>query len=122
MYAAISDMLQGMPELPLNMVCHQKVRLLIRDYEKLTEEARRYATHPNSHVDFLIYNCITKMPVLAIEVDGFYYHKEGTRQAERDRMKDEILAKYEIPLLRLPTNGSGELQKIHAVLCPAVTQ
>ena len=116
MYAAISDMLQGMPELPLNVICHQKVRLLIRDYEKLTEEERRYATHPNTHVDFLIYNRITKSPVLAIEVDGFRYHKEGTRQAERDRMKDEIFAKYEIPLLRLPTNGSLEIQKIKAML------
>ena len=116
MYAAISDMLQGMPELPLNVICHQKVRLLIRDYEKLTEEERRYAAHPNTHVDFLIYNRITKSPVLAIEVDGFRYHKEGTRQAERDRMKDEIFAKYEIPLLRLPTNGSGEIQKIKAML------
>ena len=119
MYAAISDMLQGMPELPLNVICHQKVRLLIRDYEKLTEEERRYATHPNTHVDFLIYNRITKTPVLAIEVDGFHYHKEGTRQAERDRMKDEIFAKYEIPLLRLPTNGSGEIQKIRGRLCIA---
>ena len=100
------------------MICHQKVRLLIRDYEKLTEEERRYATHPNTHVDFLIYNRITKTPVLAIEVDGFHYHKEGTRQAERDRMKDEIFAKYGIPLLRLPTNGSGEIQKIKAMLCP----
>lgn len=112
MYAAICDMLQEMPELPLNVICHQKVRLLIRDHEKLTDEERRYATHPNTHVDFLIYNRITKAPVLAIEVDGFHYHKEGTRQAERDRMKGEIFAKYEIPLLRLSTNGSGEIQKI----------
>ena len=78
----------------------------------MTEEERRYATHPNTHVDFLIYNRITKAPVLAIEVDGFHYHKEGTRQAERDQMKDAIFAKYAIPLLRLATNGSGELQKI----------
>ena len=112
MYGAISDMLQEMPELPLNVICHQKVRLLIRDFEKLTEEEFRYATHPNTHVDFLIYNRITKAPVLAIEVDGFHYHKEGTRQAERDQLKNEIFVKYEIPLLRLPTNGSGEIQKI----------
>ncbi|MBQ6875176.1 MAG: DUF2726 domain-containing protein, partial [Lachnospiraceae bacterium] len=117
MYAAISDMLQGMPELPLNVICHQKVRLLIRDYEKLTEEEWRYATHPNTHVDLLIYNRITKAPVLAIEVDGFHYHKEGTRQAERDRMKDNIFAKYEIPFLRLPTNGSNEIKKIRDILC-----
>jgi hypothetical protein len=116
MYAAICDMLQEMPELPLNVICHQKVRLLIRDHEKLTDEERRYATHPNTHVDFLIYNRITKSPVLAIEVDGFHYHKEGTQQAERDQLKNGIFAKYEIPLLRLPTNGSGEIQKIKAQL------
>ena len=119
MYAAICDMLQEMPDLPLNVICHQKVRLLIRDFEKLTEEETRYATHPNTHVDFLIYNRITKAPVLAVEVDGFHFHKEGTRQAERDRMKGEIFAKYDIPLLRLPTNGSGEIQKIKDVLRPA---
>lgn len=96
------------------------MRLLIRDQEKLTEEERRYATHPNTHVDFLIYNRITKAPVLAIEVDGFHFHKEGTRQAERDRMKDAIFAKYEIPLLRLPTNGSGEILKIKEILRPSV--
>lgn len=119
MYAAICDMLRGMPELPLNVICHQKVRLLIRDHNKMTEEERRYVTHPNTHVDFLIYNRITKMPVLAIEVDGFHYHKEGTRQAERDRMKDEIFAKYGIPLLRLPTNGSGEIRRIKEIIYPA---
>ncbi len=72
--------------------------------------------HPNTHVDFLIYNRITKAPVLAIEVDGFHYHREGTRQAERDQMKDEIFAKYGIPLLRLSTNGSEEIKKIRSAL------
>lgn len=122
MYAAICNMLQEMPDLPLNVICHQKLRLLIRDYEKLTEQERRYATHPNTHVDFLIYNRITKAPVLVIEVNGFHYHKEGTRQAERDQLKNEIFAKYEIPLLRLPTNGNGEIQKIKDILCPVAPQ
>lgn len=116
MYAAICDMLQEMPDTPLNVICHQSVRLLLRDYEKLTDEEFRYATHPNTHVDFLIYNRITKAPVLAIEVDGFHYHKQGTKQAERDQMKDEIFAKYSIPLLRLSTNGSKEIKKIRSAL------
>lgn len=120
MYVAICDMLQKMPDLPLSVICHQKVHLLIRDYKKLTDKERRYATHPNTHVDFLIYNRITKTPVLAIEVDGFHFHKDGTRQAERDRMKCKIFEKYDIPLLRLPTNGSGEIQKIKECLCPIV--
>ncbi len=116
MYAAICDMLRGMPDTLLNVICHQGVRMLLRNYEKLTGEEFRYATHPNIHIDFLIYNRITKAPVLAIEVDGFHYHKKGTKQAEHDLMKDEIFAKYGIPLLRLPTNGSDEIRKIKNVL------
>lgn len=116
MYATICDMLNEMPDASLSVICHQRLRLLFRNYDKLTNEEYRYATHPNTHVDFLIYNCITKIPLLAIEVDGFNYHKENTRQAERDRMKDTIFMKYGIPLLRLSTNGSEEIQKIKNML------
>jgi hypothetical protein len=45
---------------------------------------------------------------LAIEVDGYRFHKEGTEQALRDVLKDHILELYEILLLRFKTNGSGE--------------
>ena len=38
----------------------------------------------------------------------YYYHKEGTKQQERDKLKDRILEKYEVPLIRLSTAGSGE--------------
>jgi len=54
--------------------------------------------------------------VLAIEVDGFHFHKQGTKQYERDRMKDHILKLYNIRLLRFPTNGSGEIEKIAQAL------
>ena len=90
--------------------------LLIRKFDKLTDEERRYASHPSTHVDFLIYNRISKAPVLAIEVDGFHYHKNGTLQAERDKLKDSIFRKYQIPLLRFPTYGSGEIGKIEHFL------
>ena len=61
-----------------------------------------------SHLDFLIYNRVSKRPILAIEVDGYRYHKEGTKQAERDKIKDDILAQYGVPLVRFATNGSDE--------------
>lgn len=32
--------------------------------------------NPAVHLDFLIYNRISKKPVLAVEVDGYEYHKE----------------------------------------------
>ena len=34
----------------------------------------------------------------------------GTKQAKRDRLKDSIFEKYGIPLLRLSTNSSGEIE------------
>ncbi len=43
-----------------------------------------------------------------IEVDGFEYHKVGTQQAERDKLKEQVLAKYNFPVLRFRTNESNE--------------
>lgn len=116
MYAAISDLLDSRPQLSLGIICHQPLNMLIRDPHLLNDEECRYAMNMATHLDFLIYNIITKKPVLAIEVDGFHFHRQGTAQYDRDRMKDHILKLYAIPMLRLPTNGSGEIEKIAAVL------
>jgi len=43
-----------------------------------------------------------------IAVAGFEYHKVGTQQAERDKLKEQVLAKYNFPLLRFRTNESNE--------------
>lgn len=64
----------------------------------------------------LIYSRICKKPVLAIEVDGYEYHKEDTVQDSRDLLKNRIMELYEIPLLRFKTNGSGEREKIIEIL------
>jgi very-short-patch-repair endonuclease len=55
-------------------------------------------------------------PLLAIEVDGFAYHENNPAQLERDSLKNEILHTYGMPLLRLPTTGSGEEQRIRTAL------
>ena len=109
-------MLDDVPQLRLKIICHQRLNLLIRDFFWLTDEERRYAATPGIHVDFLLYNPASKCPVLAIEVDGFHFHKDGTKQAQRDRMKGSILERCGILLLRLPTSGSGEIEKIKAQL------
>ncbi|CAG9707175.1 MULTISPECIES: DUF2726 domain-containing protein [Clostridium] len=57
---------------------------------------------------FFIFRKIDKAPVLVVEVDGYAFHANNPKQLERDRMKDGILEKYNIPILRLPTNGIGE--------------
>lgn len=116
MYGAIVNLLKSRSELSLNIICHQPLNMLIRDPKRLNDEECRYAMNTATHVDFLIYNQISKKPVLAIEVDGFHYHKTGTPQYERDRMKNHILELYGIPLLRFATNGSGEMAQIEQAL------
>lgn len=95
----------------LDFMFIQPMNTLIKDKSLLTDEEIRYASN-NTYIYFLIYNEISKKPVLAIEVEGYKYHKEGTQQYERDKLKRNILFKYNIPLLRLKTNKSGEESSI----------
>lgn len=112
MYVLISNTLKLEKFSKYDVVMHFPLRNVIRDFSILTEEEQKYPQHRNTHLDFLIYNKLGKNPILAIEVDGFVYHKAGTEQAERDKRKDAILEKYELPLLRFATTGSGEKQKL----------
>ncbi len=116
MYHAIVEMLKERKDLTLDVICHHPLNMLLRDKERLNADELRFVMNPATHVDFLLYNQIGKTPVLAIEVDGFHYHKPGTKQYERDRMKDSILESYGIELLRFPTNGSGERKKLECFL------
>jgi len=116
MYGTIVDILKRHSNLSLNVVFQKQLNMLIRDQTRLSDEERRFVMHQDTHVDFLLYNQISKEPVLAIEVDGFHYHKPGTTQHKKDRMKDRILELYGIPLLRFPTNGSEECVKIERFL------
>ena len=90
--------------------------MLIRDREHLTAEESVYATHTWTKIDFLIYRKVDKSPVLAIEVDGYAFHRKGTHQAERDALKNAVLTKCGIPILRLSTVGSNERDKIRKKL------
>ncbi|MDE6857177.1 MAG: DUF2726 domain-containing protein, partial [Alistipes sp.] len=100
----------------LGIVCHQPLRQLLRDVSSLTDEDRHYALHPATHIDFLLYNRISKRPVLAIETDGYEFHKAGTVQSMRDERKNRILATYGLPLIRLSTIGSDERKRIENAL------
>ncbi len=113
MYALINKILREHGEFAdLGVLCHYPMRLLIRDTSAMTDEERLYASHPWTHVDFLIYSHVTKRPVLVIETDGYSYHNERTAQHKRDKLKDNILKKYGIHFLRLSTIESGEEKKI----------
>lgn len=98
------------------IVSHYPVRYLFQDRAILTEAEQLYLSRSGTHVDFLIYRAIGKVPVVAIEVDGFHFHKKNTKQHERDLLKDSIFSKYNLPLLRFRTDGSGEYEKIKEFL------
>lgn len=100
----------------LDRVMHQPLKMLIKDPIKLTDEECKYAMNILTHTDFVIFNKLDKMPVLVVEVDGYTYHARNPKQLERDKIKDGILHKYNIPILRIKTNESGEENMLHQKL------
>ena len=95
----------------LGLIAHLPLKEIFKNLDKLNENEKRFVTDTDSHVDFMIYNKVSKMPILAIEVDGYVFHKEGTKPS-LDILKDGIFAKYDLPLMRLNTTESGEKEKI----------
>lgn len=92
----------------LDIAVHVPLINVLADMRLLNEEELKFVTNTWTHIDFIIFNKMDKKLVLAIEVDGYYFHREGTKQQERDNIKDTILKKYEVPLIRFSTTGSGE--------------
>ena len=82
---------------------------------RLSEEQRAFV-FTDSALDFGVYSRVTGRLVLAIEVDGWQYHGASDTQRKRDALKDSIMAAYDVPVLRLPTNGSGEERRIREAL------
>jgi very-short-patch-repair endonuclease len=112
MYTVIEDVLMADEFSKLSVVAHQPLNSIIRNPHKLNDEEVNYAMNSWTHIDFLIYNFIDKSPVLAVEVDGYEFHKTDTVQHNRDKLKDQILQKYQIPIIRFKTNESMEKQKL----------
>ncbi|NFH89934.1 DUF2726 domain-containing protein [Clostridium botulinum] len=101
----------------LDYALHYPLRSLIQDTSKLIEDDEyKFAMNNLTHIDFLLFNKMNKMPVLAIEVDGYAYHAENNKQLKRDKMKDHILKTYGIEILRFSTNGSDEENKLRGKL------
>ena len=116
MYSLVKEIIADNKYAYLDVVCRFPLNMLIRDPKLLSEQECQYAMNPATHLDFLVYNRISKKPVLAIEVDGYEYHQDNTVQASRDLLKNHIMELYEIPLLRFKTNGSCEREAIIEML------
>ena len=68
MYAVIEEVLSQPEFRSFKCVMHISLNSLFRDFTNLTEEERKFAENPWSHVDFLIFNRLDKEALLAIEV------------------------------------------------------
>lgn len=110
---------QALKELQLHnvsVVCHYPLSRLISDWSILNEEERTFAESPFAHIDFLIYNSITKRPQMTIEVDGWHFHKDSSVQEARDSLKDSILFKYNLPLFRISTTDTVTIETIKRLI------
>lgn len=112
----IEDVLSSSEFSNLGFAIHVPLKMIIRNTEKLTVDERRFVLNPWTHTDFLIFNKLDKKPVLVVEVDGYKYHVQNEEQLRRDKLKDGILERYNVPIIRFRTDGSGEKAKLEGKL------
>lgn len=115
-YELIKDVLSTLNLDSYSMLLHYPLSKLVVEYSRLSDREQEYANNRLTHVDFLIYDKVNKRPVLVIEVDGYAYHNQDSIQMKRDELKNSILRKSGIQLLRLNTTGSSEREKLLQVL------
>ncbi|MDR1355302.1 MAG: AAA family ATPase [Propionibacteriaceae bacterium] len=120
-WTVIQDILAEEPYHDLNVHAQVLVQNLLLGLEGLTEEETTYVKNRCS-LDFVVYRRVTRQPVLAIEVNGFAFHENNPKQHTKDTLKKAILDKNGIPLLALPTTGSGEQALIRAALNVAMNR
>lgn len=97
------------------LMCHGQVKLdqvASPSNADLTERERAFMARASC--DFVIYFKVGKTPLGVIEVDGGTHEKP--EQAARDAVKNHILAKSDLPVLRLRTVESGIEERIAGFL------
>lgn len=99
-----------------DVLCHYPLSRLIGDWNLLTDEEQSFAESPFSHVDFLIYNSLTKQPLQTIEVDGWQFHKNSDVQQYRDTLKDQLLTKFGLCPHRISTTDTVNVETIKSLL------
>ncbi|MCR6587683.1 AAA domain-containing protein [Campylobacter insulaenigrae] len=109
-YHTILEVLQDYPS--FKVANHVRLGTLIKDTSLLDTTEKIYIDNALTHIDFLIYHEMDKHLILAIEIDGYNFHNIHNKQYERDKIKNSILKKYNVSLLRLSTIGNSEKKQI----------
>lgn len=121
-YNTLMEAITALGLVHIDVLCHYPVARFISDWSLLTEEEKAFASNRLSHVDFLVYNSLTKRPLLVIEVDGWYYHKRQGGQVTRDALKDKLLAKFGLPLHRILTTDTVNVESLKALLSSSLME
>ncbi len=97
------------------LMCHDQIKLdqvVLPSNSDLTQRERAFMARASC--DFVIYFKVGKTPIGVIEVDGGSHDKP--EQVARDALKNHILAKSDLPILRLRTVESGIEERIAGFL------
>lgn len=99
---------------------HREIALnqLVAEESTALTDSERGFMRTRSRCDFVLYFRVGKKPLAVIEVDGASH--EMPRQRERDTLKNSILQKGGLPLLRLKTVDSHIRTKIQSFIQSAI--
>ena len=100
---------------------HSQVRLiqLVPEITLGLTDAERRLMRNGASCDFVLHYTVGKRAFAVIEVDGGFHDKP--EQMRRDRLKDSILGKCGIRLLRLRTTDGGVEEKMAELIRPGFT-
>lgn len=98
------------------VLCHYPLSRLIADWSSLNEKEKAFAESPLAHVDFLVYNSLTKQPMQVFEVDGWQFHQNNEAQQSRDQLKDSLLTKFGLCPQRISTTDTFNVETCKSML------
>lgn len=113
----LGSLLKELPMCSWSFIQEYPLRLLPSSFSGFSEEEKRFMRN-GSRLDFLLYDRMNNQPLAAFEVDGASFHEKGTRQADRDSLKNNILKSLNVPLIRFRTDtvAGGERSQLSSLL------
>ncbi|PRS60195.1 AAA domain-containing protein [Bacillus pumilus] len=100
----------------LHFHMHIKLSQLVKVDGNFTKREQEF--QKRASCDFVFYYKVGKVPMAVLEVDGGYHDRPI--QKERDSVKDSILEKVRIPILRLKTTDVKVSKKIEEFLLTTI--
>lgn len=115
-YDALTKAIEKLQWDNVAVLCHYPLSRLIADWSSLNEKEKAFAESPLAHVDFLVYNSLTKQPMQVFEVDGWQFHQNNEALQSRDQLKDSLLTKFGLCPQRISTTDTFNVETCKSML------